>query len=209
MKINEIFYSIQGEGLLAGTPTIFLRTTGCNLRCSFCDTKYAYSEGTEMTLEEILKKIKEYPSKNICITGGEPLLQQETTTLIDILIDKKYMICLETNGSIDIKNFSRKKSLLVSLDIKCPSSKMSTQMIFKNISSLSKKDQLKFIIKNKKDYEHAKKIIQTYQPSCTVFFQPVWHTNPQKLTSWILKDNLPVRLGLQLHKIIWGAKRGV
>jgi 7-carboxy-7-deazaguanine synthase len=209
MKVNEIFYSIQGEGLFTGVPTVFLRTTGCNLRCSFCDTKYAYTEGTEIALEEILDKIKTYPCKNICITGGEPLLQKDTSQLIKVLLDKKYMISLETNGSIDIKRYTGKKSLIVSLDVKCPSSGMTAQMILKNISSLSKKDQLKFIIHNKTDYEYAKNILQKYKPQCTVFFQPVWGTNPQKLASWILDDKLPIRLGLQLHKIIWGTKRGV
>jgi len=209
MKINEIFYSIQGEGLLTGTPTIFVRTTGCNLRCSYCDTKYAYDEGTDRTVEEILDRIKTFPCKNICITGGEPLLQKDASRLIKALLEKKYMICLETNGSKEIKKYTKKQSLVISLDIKCPSSKMSTQMILKNISSLSKKDQIKFVIKNKTDYEYAKKILQQYKPRCTVFFQPVWSTNPQKLASWIIDDGLSVRLGVQLHKIIWGAKRGV
>jgi 7-carboxy-7-deazaguanine synthase len=209
MKVNEIFYSIQGEGLFSGLPTIFLRTTGCNLRCSFCDTQYAYEEGTELVLEEILDKIKIYPCKNICITGGEPLDQKDTSKLIKTLLNNKYMICLETNGSIDIKKYAGKQSFVISLDIKCPSSGMTTYMILKNILFLSKKDQLKFIIKNKTDYEYAKKIIQKYRPRCTVFFQPVWGTKPQKLASWILNDDLPVRLGLQLHKILWGVKKGV
>ena len=192
-----------------GIPSIFLRTTGCNLRCSFCDTSYAYEEGTEMTIQEIIKKIKIYPSKHMCVTGGEPLLQKDLPKLINILLQKKYNICLETNGSISVKKLSGKNSLMISLDIKCPSSGMHDQMHLKNISYLSKKDQLKFIMKNKKDFDYAKKIMKKYKPSCTVFFQPVWGTNPEKLASWILKDTLNVRLGLQLHKIVWGTKKGV
>jgi 7-carboxy-7-deazaguanine synthase len=209
MKINEIFYSIQGEGTLVGVPSIFLRTTGCNLRCSFCDTTYAYEQGTEMSIQEIIDEIEKFACTSVCLTGGEPLLQKDTAKLIDCLLQKKYQVCLETNGSISIKRYGGKKSLLISLDIKCPSSGMHDQMNMKNVSYLSKNDQLKFIIKNKEDYEYAKKILEKYNPPCVVFFQPVWGINPKKLASWILSDGVPVRLSLQLHKIIWGTKRGV
>ena len=209
MKVNEIFYSIQGEGILVGVPSIFLRLTGCNLRCSYCDTKYAYVQGEEMSIPAILDAIKKFTCTNICITGGEPLLQKDTVKLIETLLQKNYKLCLETNGSISIKKLVGKKSLVISLDIKCPSSGSHEQMNIKNISYLSEKDQLKFIINNKKDYNYAKEILKRYNPSCNVFFQSVWGTNPQKLASWILNDRLPVRLALQLHKIIWGGKRGV
>jgi len=209
MKVNEIFYSIQGEGILVGVPSIFLRLTGCNLRCSFCDTKYAYVQGKEMSIQAVLDEIKKFACTNVCLTGGEPLLQKDMIKLIKSLDQKNYKICLETNGSISIKKLVGKKSLTISLDIKCPSSGSQEQMNMKNICYLSKKDQLKFIIKNKKDYDYAKKILKKYNPPCTVFFQPVWGTNPKKLASWILNDELPVRLALQLHKIIWGEKRGV
>ena len=209
MKVNEIFYSIQGEGILVGVPSIFLRLTGCNLRCSYCDTKYAYVQGEEMSIPAILDAIKKFTCTNICITGGEPLLQKDTVKLIETLLQKNYKLCLETNGSISIKKLVGKKSLVISLDIKCPSSGSHEQMNIKNISYLSEKDQLKFIINNKKDYNYAKEILKRYNPSCNVFFQSVWGTNPQKLASWILNDRLPVRLALQLHKIIWGEKRGV
>jgi 7-carboxy-7-deazaguanine synthase len=202
IKINEIFYSIQGEGKWTGLPNIFIRTTGCNLRCSYCDTKYAYEEGTNKTINEILDKIKKYQCKKICITGGEPLIQKETKKLIESLLKKKYSICLETNGSKDIKPLINKKNLLISLDIKCPSSKMEKKILFENIKYLENKDQLKFVIKNKKDYDYAKKIIEKYSINCKIFFQPVWDTKPEKIADWILKDNLNVRLGLQLHKIL-------
>lgn len=209
MKINEIFYSLQGEGRFSGAPCIFLRTTGCNLRCTFCDTTYAYDNGVIMTEQEILHAIKKYPCMHICITGGEPLLQKETPLVIDKLLREQYFVCLETNGSINIRNLVGKKFLLISLDIKCPSSGFHKQMHMRNITYLTKNDQLKFIIKNRNDYEYAKKIFQKYNPLCTVFFQPVWGTNPQKLATWILHDGLSVQMSLQLHKIIWGMKRGV
>lgn len=194
---------------MVGVPSIFLRLTGCNLRCSFCDTTYAYEQGTEMSIQEILDEMKKFSSTYVCLTGGEPLLQKDAPKLIECLIQKKYKICLETNGSINIKKYVGKKSLMISLDIKCPSSGSHEQMNMKNIRYLSKKHQIKFIIKNKEDYDYAKKILKKYNPPCTVFFQPVWGTNPKKLAEWILNDGVPVRLSLQLHKMIWGTKREV
>lgn len=204
MEINEIFYSLQGEGRWTGLPNIFIRTSGCNLRCSFCDTTYAYDDGKEMSIDKILSQISKYPCKYICITGGEPLLQNETLELIDLLLKRNYKICLETNGSINIEKLSNKKSLIISLDIKCPSSNMHEKNYFKNISLLRKDDQLKFVIKDKDDYNYAKKIVNEYKPICMVFFQPVWGTNPEELANWITTDGLDVKIGLQLHKIIWG-----
>jgi 7-carboxy-7-deazaguanine synthase len=209
MKINEIFYSLQGEGKWTGLPNVFVRTTGCNLRCSFCDTTYAYERGEEMDVEEIINKIQKYPCNYVCVTGGEPLFQEKTTQLIDVLLEKDYMICLETNGSIDIESLVGKKSLLISLDIKCPSSTMHEKMNFNNVSLLTCDDQLKFIIQKREDYEYAKKVIKKYKPQSTIFFQPVWGTNLKELSSWVLNDGLDVRIGLQLHKIIWGDKKGV
>lgn len=209
MKINEIFYSLQGEGALVGIPSVFVRVSGCNLRCSYCDTTYAYENGTKMNIQEIIEAIQKFPSSYICLTGGEPLQQKDTPQLIDALLNKRYRICLETNGSRDIKRYAGKKRVMVSLDIKCPSSGSHEKMNMGNIGALTKKDQLKFIIKNKKDYEYAKQILLKYRPKCMVFFQPVWGTHPQKLASWILQDGLSVRLSLQLHKLIWGTKKGV
>jgi 7-carboxy-7-deazaguanine synthase len=207
MKINEIFYSIQGEGAWSGIPNIFIRTTGCNLRCSYCDTKYAYYEGEEIKIDDIIEKIKKYRCKHICITGGEPLLQENIYDLINRLIKKNYYICIETNGSIDINRLSKIRNLLISLDIKCPSSKMKEKNILNNINYLKKTDQLKFIIKDEKDYLYAKKIIEEKKPMCNIYFQPMWKSDPKQLANWIVSDNLNVRLGLQLHKIVWGDKR--
>ncbi|UCB57988.1 MAG: radical SAM protein [Thermoplasmatales archaeon] len=206
MKINEIFYSIQGEGKLSGIPTIFIRVSGCNLRCSYCDTQYAYDNGTEMDINNIINEIKKYHCNNVCLTGGEPLLYSNIKELITKLINNKYKVSIETNGSINIIPIL-KTNILISLDIKCPSSKMDGKMILENLTLLKKKDQLKFIIKNKQDYDYAKKIIETKKLNCDVFFQPVWGFNPKIIAEWILKDGLNVKLGLQIHKIIWGEKR--
>jgi len=211
MKINEIFYSIQGEGKWTGKPNIFIRTTGCNLRCKFCDTKYAYTNGKEMTIKEIIKNIQKFPCKKVCITGGEPLLQKEDLKeLIKNLFKKKYEIIIETNGSVEIDEISKIKELIVSMDIKCPSSEMHDKMVFENIKNLTKKDQVKFVIKDEKDYEYAKKMIKKYNPKSLIYFQPVWKTKTEKIAEWILKDGLDVILGLQIQKIIWADKdRGV
>ena len=207
MKINEIFYSIQGEGRWTGLPNIFVRTAGCNLRCTYCDTKYAYFDGKDMSIKDILRKIGEYPCKKICLTGGEPLLQDRIVQLIDSLSKENYHICIETNGSQSLDKIVNKKNLMISMDIKCPSSEMHEKMNFDNLSILEEKDQLKFVIKDKEDYDYAKKIIERCTPNYPIFFQPVWGTDPKILAEWIKKDNLKVTLGLQLHKIIWGDKR--
>ncbi len=162
-----------------------------------------------MTIPQILDAVQAYPCIHVCVTGGEPLIQKEIITLIDVLLKKKYIVNLETNGSIGIKDLVGKKSLIISLDIKCPSSGSYKQMVVGNINILSKKDQLKFIIKNRGDYLYAKQILEKYHPVCSVFFQPVWGTDPKKLAGWILYDGLRVRLSLQLHKVIWGQKKGV
>jgi len=208
MKINEIFYSLQGEGIWTGLPNVFIRITGCNLRCSFCDTKYAYYEGEEMEIKQIINKISKYNCKFICLTGGEPLIQDETLDLIKALVLKNYEIYLETNGSIDIKNIINISNLIISLDIKCPSSNMQGNNYLDNIDLLKKKDQLKFVIKDNEDYEYAKKIINKYKPKCLIYFQSVWGIRPDILARKILKDKINVRLGIQLHKILWGDKRG-
>jgi len=209
MKINEIFYSIQGEGKQSGQPTIFIRITGCNLRCSFCDTAYAYYEGTEMTISQILERIKTYPCKEVCVTGGEPLLQEGLIDLLNALLKKSYRVTVETNGSIlitpIIENIS---NIMMSLDIKCPSSGMQNDMQLGNLKVLRKDDQLKCVISNKTDYEFAKNILETYKPSCQLFFQPVWGSDPKKLAKWMLNDGIQARLGVQLHKILWGNAKG-
>ena len=207
MKINEIFYSIQGEGKWQGEANIFIRTSGCNLRCKYCDTKYAYNEGKELTIKQIFEKIKKFSCKKICITGGEPLLQKDIVEILEKLKNKGYHLSIETNGSVSIDRV--KEFGLISLDIKCPSSNMENKMEFENIKKLTDEDQLKFVINDKKDYIYAKEIIEKYRPNCTIYFQPVWKSNIKNLAKWILEDNLKVKLSLQIHKIIWGEKKGV
>ena len=208
MKINEIFYSIQGEGNWTGLPNIFIRTSGCNLRCSYCDTKYAYDTFKEIKIIKIIDEIRKYNCKKVCITGGEPLLQKDMIKLVDELIKNNYNVSIETNGSIEIKPISNKKLVMISLDVKCPSSNMSEKMLYQNLLYLKKKDQLKFIIGDIKDYIFAKEIIINNKISCSIFFQPVAGTDPRKLANWIIKDNLNVRLGLQIQKILWQNGRG-
>ena len=211
LRINEIFVSIQGESSYAGIPCIFVRLTGCNLRCSYCDTVYAYNEGSLMSLGEILKRVKGYESGNICITGGEPLLQENISKLINLLKKNHYNVYIETNGSMNIDVLP--KGIVRIVDIKCPGSAMEQEMDWHNIKRLKSKDEVKFIISSKRDYEWAKRVTKKYKiiDKATVLFG-IAHDKlkPKTLAGWILKDGLDVRLQLQLHKIIWQDRaRGV
>jgi len=205
MKINEMFYSIQGESTYQGFPCFFIRTTGCNLRCSYCDTAYAYNDGYEISPDDVLDEIGKHNPRIIEITGGEPLLQQEIPLLGKELLQNNYTVLLETNGSINIDLFDKKAIRVV--DIKCPSSGMNDRMDFTNLQKLTQKDQLKFVIGNREDYEWAKKIIEKYGMYTfpNILFIPVYNSrNSRDLAEWILKDNLQVRFQLQLHKVLWG-----
>jgi 7-carboxy-7-deazaguanine synthase len=213
IKINEIFKSIQGEGIESGLPTIFIRTTGCNLRCAWCDTKYAYNRGEEMTITEIIDRCGKLAVKRICLTGGEPLINgKKVIELVKRLIKQGFSVSIETNGSVDVSVLPKKA--MVSLDIKCPSSKMCENMLYENLDFLKKKDQVKFIISDLKDYNFAKKIVKKHklENKTNVIFQPVFKKDRRfvkDLVDLILKDELKIRVSLQLHKIIWGNKRGV
>ena len=205
IKINEIFYSLQGEGSDVGLPTIFIRFTGCNLRCNYCDTRYAFYEGKYMAIDEIMKSIKKWSIKRVCITGGEPLLQRNVYTLIEELLKKGYEVSIETNGSISIMKLS-KMNVKIKMDIKLPSSGMHDKVLFGNISLLRGSDELKFIIWNRRDYEYAKDVIARYKPKCQIIMQPVWGSKI-KLADWILKDGIDACFSIQLHKILWGNER--
>jgi 7-carboxy-7-deazaguanine synthase len=209
MKINEIFYSIQGEGIQIGIPTVFIRTAGCNLRCKWCDTTYAYVEGEEIECEKLLNHISIFPTKHVCITGGEPLIQEDVINLIDMLISEGYQILFETNGSKTIEGLPKSDSLIISLDIKCPSSEMVDKMYLNNLEMLEPKDQVKFVIGDEKDYEYAKELMKRYHPKCNIIMMPVFGSNIKLLAERILRDNLGVRVLPQLHKLIWGEIRGV
>lgn len=209
LLINEIFYSIQGESLYNGLPCVFVRLTGCNLRCTYCDTRYAYEEGIEMELSEILQKVATYNCPLIEITGGEPLLQHDTPLLISKLLEKGYEVMMETNGTFDISMVDKRCIKIV--DIKCPTSGESDRNDLENLKRLNQKDQVKFVIGNRKDYEYAKnitKLIPSGFPEKNLLFSSVFgEINCAKLAKWILEDNLNIRLHLQIHKIIWPDKQ--
>ncbi len=211
MKINEIFESIQGETSYAGLPCIFVRTAGCNLRCSYCDTVYAYEDGIEMSISAILQYITQFTPKLICITGGEPLLNEDTPVLTKELLERNYTVLIETNGSCDISAIPQK--VVKIMDIKCPDSNMSRLMYWENINHLSKLDEVKFVLNSQGDYEWAKKMIHKYRLSIVtnVLLGTVFGTiSPRSVVQWILEDNLDVRFQLQLHKYIWEPQtRGV
>lgn len=211
LRVNEIFESIQGESTYSGIPCVFVRLTGCNLRCSYCDTTYAYDEGPVMSLSEIITKVNGYGCKNVCITGGEPLLQENVSKLINLLKKNLYRMFVETNGSLNIDILP--KGIVRIVDIKCPDSGMDQEMDWKNIGRLKHKDEVKFILSSKRDYEWARGITKKYKiiDRATVLFGIVQgKLKPKTLAGWILKDRLDVRLHLQLHKIIWPHKaRGV
>ncbi len=211
MKINEIFKSIQGESSFAGIPTVFVRLTGCNLRCQWCDTKYAYDEGVDLTVDEVIGRVNAFGLQFAQITGGEPLLQEEVYELMDRLLNMDYNVSFETNGSINLSSVD--KRVVKIIDIKCPSSSESDRMDFGNINYLTKSDEIKFVIKDRDDYNWAKEIIDRYNliKRCNILISPVYgEIEPRQLADWILEDNLNVRLQIQLHKLIWRPEmRGV
>lgn len=205
LKVNELFYSIQGESLYAGLPCVFVRLTGCNLRCSYCDTQYAYEDGSFMTIEEILEKISVYTCPLVEITGGEPLLYEETPSLVQYLIEKEYTVLLETNGSLDINAVNHRCIRIV--DIKCPGSGESHRNDLENLNRLTPTDQLKFVITDKTDYNFARRLLyNTWRPPFplpVLFSAAAPVLSPTRLAEWILADHLDVRLQMQLHKILW------
>ncbi|MBU1193701.1 MAG: radical SAM protein [Proteobacteria bacterium] len=212
LKVCEIFYSLQGESSFAGLPCIFIRLSGCNLDCSWCDTAYAKDEALSLEFDDILKRIAPYNCSLVEITGGEPLIQKNTAALIALLIKNQYQVLLETNGSKSIQNIHA--DCIRIMDIKCPSSNESNSFLSENIQYLTPKDEIKFVIASREDYEFAKNIINTDLANISpkkIHLSPVRETLSLKsIAEWILDDNLPVRLSLQQHKIIWGPdKRGV
>lgn len=212
LTVNEIFFSIQGESSWMGLPCVFVRLTYCDLRCAWCDTEYAFYEGVDMTIKEIIEKIESYNCKLVEITGGEPLLQENSIDLMKQLCDENFTVLLETGGHRDISKVDSRVHII--MDIKCPGSKMSHKNRWENIELLSKKDEVKFVIKDKNDYEWAKEIINKFDLTKKVgeiLFSPVFgEIEPAKIAEWILEDKLSVRLQIQLHKYIWSpTARGV
>ncbi len=213
LRINEIFYSIQGESSYAGRPCVFIRLTGCNLRCSFCDTRYAYYGGDEMDVGEIVDLTRSYNCSLVEITGGEPLIQKDTPYLVEALLQHGFRVLMETNGSLNISMVDSRCVRII--DIKCPSSGEDAKNDLENLKRLTDKDQIKFVIGEREDYSFAKEILQTsgIRPFETnpVYFSPVFDKmDPKFLANWILEDHLNVAIQLQYHKIIWGpGTRGV
>ncbi|GLI53078.1 MULTISPECIES: radical SAM protein [Thermodesulfovibrio] len=208
MKVCEIFASIQGESSLAGIPMVFVRLTGCNLRCSYCDTKYAYYEGEELSVNKVLEKIHSFTFQYVEITGGEPLLQDETYKLINELV-KSHNVLIETNGSIPIEKVNPEVKII--MDIKTPGSGMSEKNYIENLRFLKNIDEVKFVLTNRDDYEWAKNFIKNHQIKANeILFSPAYGIlNPAELAKWLINDGISVRLNLQIHKYIFGNIRGV
>ena len=204
IRINEIFYSIQGESTYSGQPCIFIRLTYCNLRCTWCDTEYSFHEGNDMTIDEILENIQQYNCKLVEITGGEPLLQKECISLLNKLLSDGFKVMLETGGSLSIKDVPRK--VIKIIDFKCPYSKMDKKNLWSILDDMAEHDEIKFVIGNRKDYEWAKDKIIEYNltDKWTVLFSCVFdHLSYNTLAEWILEDALDVRFQVQMHKHIW------
>lgn len=211
LDINEIFFSIQGESSRMGKPCIFVRLSMCNLRCSWCDTEYAFTRGTPMTFDEICARIHSYPCHLVMVTGGEPLLQEPVFALMENLCDTGYEVVLETSGSVDISHVDPRVHRIV--DVKCPGSGMQDACRIQDIPLLTDRDEVKFVIRDRTDYEYAREFIATHSihDRCTVLMSPVFGELPNvRLAEWILEDGLPVRYQVQLHKYIWEPQtRGV
>lgn len=210
LKIYEIFHSLQGETSRIGLPTVFVRLTGCPMRCTYCDTEYAFSGGGNMQIIDILQKITEFGTKYVTVTGGEPLAQKECLVLLTTLCDRGYNVSLETGGAMDIANVDKRVSII--LDIKTPASNELKNMLWTNIDHLKTSDEVKFVLCNRADYDWAKaKIIElNLADKCPILFSPSFNDLPaQDLAAWILQDQLKVRMQIQLHKILWGEKQGV
>lgn len=205
LKLTEIFYSLQGETRTVGLPTIFIRLTGCPLRCQYCDTAYAFTGGEWWLMENILQHISQYPTKWVTVTGGEPLAQKNCLLLLEKLCDAGFNVSLETSGAMDVSQVDPRVSKV--LDIKTPGSKEEKRNLWDNVAYLTQHDQVKFVICDRADYEWSKEILQQYPLSemTEVLFSPsAQQLTPGLLADWILADGLSVRLQIQLHKILWG-----
>ncbi len=211
MRVTEIFHSIQGESTFAGQPCVFVRLTGCPLRCTWCDTEYAFYGGSEVSIEAIAERVRSYSCPLVEVTGGEPLAQSECLMLLARLCDDGFTVLLETSGALETVGVDSRVRVI--LDVKCPGSTMSDRMHWPNVERLRPQDEAKFVINDRADYEWAKETVERFQINrrCPVLFSPVFGTmDPRQLAEWVLADRLPVRYQLQLHKLIWSPDmRGV
>lgn len=209
LRITEIFYSLQGEARTVGHPTVFIRLTGCPLRCSYCDTEYAFYGGQWRELSDILDRVAEFAPRYVTVTGGEPLAQRPCRELLIALCDRGCEVSLETGGALDIAGIDPRVSIV--MDLKTPGSGEEQRNLYDNIAYLSQKDQLKFVICDRVDYEWSRAKLDEYKldRKCELLFSPCHgQLNPTDLAEWILADRLPVRLQIQLHKILWNDARG-
>lgn len=208
-RITEIFYSLQGESRTVGLPTVFVRLTGCPLRCGYCDTEYAFHGGEKMDLDEIVSKVAEFNPRYVCVTGGEPLAQPNCIPLLTALCDRGYEVSLETSGAMDISKVDRRVSRV--MDLKTPGSGEESKNRYENIELLNTHDQLKFVVCHRDDYDWAKEKLHQHQLNerCEVLFSPIHgQLQPAELAEWVVEDNLPVRMQIQMHKYLWGEEKG-
>lgn len=205
LRVTEIFASIQGETSYVGLPFSFVRLTGCNLRCRYCDTTYAYDGGEEFPLQEVVSRVEVFGIPRVTVTGGEPLLQPEAATLVKILLDRGHTVLVETNGTVPL--FSLDPRAVKIMDVKCPGSGEERKMLWENFSALTPRDEVKFVIASEEDYRYAKEIIAKYRVKApfTFLLSPAFgFLPPEKLAGWMVGDALDARFQLQLHKLVWG-----
>ena len=210
LKIYEIFHSLQGETSRIGLPTVFVRLTGCPMRCTYCDTAYAFSGGRNMEIPEIMQLVVSYGARYVTVTGGEPLAQKESRDLLKALCDAGYSVSIETGGAMDISVVDPRVSVI--LDIKTPASNESENNLWGNLAHLKTADEIKFVLCNREDYDWAKQKLSELKltDKCPVLFSPSYQElSATELASWVLADQLPVRMQVQLHKVLWGEKPGV
>lgn len=209
VRLSEVFFSLQGEAARSGLPTVFIRLTGCPLRCTWCDTEYAFTGGTQMRIEDVLAEVARYPTRYVCVTGGEPLAQKSCLPLLKALCDAGHDVCLETSGALDITLVDPRVARI--MDLKAPGSGETDKNLLSNIPDLRQTDEVKIVIASRADYDWAKEIIAAHQLSacCDVVLSPVaGQLNPTDLAEWILADGLAVRFQIQLHKLLWSDARG-
>ena len=209
LRITEIFHSLQGESTRAGLPTVFVRLTGCPLRCAWCDTDYAFSGGETRTLGEVLLEVAKHGARHVCVTGGEPLAQKACLPLLAALCDAGYAVSLETSGALDISGVDPRVSRI--MDLKAPASGEADRNHWENLGRLNARDELKIVLADEADYAWAKSVCaaRRLDAICPVLLSPVaGRLEAKRLAEWVLRDKLPVRVQLQLHKLIWGSERG-
>jgi len=209
LRVSEIFHSLQGESTRAGLPTVFVRLTGCPLRCAWCDTEYAFSGGETLTLGDVLIEVARHGARQVCVTGGEPLAQKACLPLLVALCDAGYAVSLETSGALAVSAVDPRVSRI--MDLKAPASGEADKNLWDNLPHLNAQDEIKIVLADEADYAWARKVIgeRKLDAICPVLLSPVaGKLDPKLLAEWVLRDRLPVRVQLQLHKLIWGAERG-